>query len=404
MLFHLVNRLYEGSTMPISNLSLSSVPDGFRVDALALNAAGLVVTARTIVTGASCRVCGRPSERVRSAYWRTIQDLPWQDRAVTWRVRVRRFRCGHCPGRIFAEPVPGLGARKARCSDLPAAAQTDIGMVLGGEPGTRLSQRLAMPVSSDTVLRLICRRNTRPPPPPRVVVIDDWAWWRGRSYGTIVCDLERHRVLDLLPGCAAGPVRDWLAAHPSMIGISRDRSGPYAEAARTGAPQARQVADRWHLLVRRVRGVARCCGAPLVRDPGGGVSHRSRFPHLPPSDGNRSYVDRARPATRPLRDGPAPTRRRAADPGDRAQDRRVPQRRAPLGADRLAPPLPQGCGSEPPRSPSPLRRGALAGGPAQRHRPLSRAARARLHGRLRHRSPLGRATTGGRPGPTAVRP
>ncbi|CAO4172704.1 Transposase IS204/IS1001/IS1096/IS1165 DDE domain-containing protein [Methylorubrum aminovorans] len=127
--------------------------------------------------------------------------------------------------------------------------QTDIAMVLGGEPGARLSRRLAMPVSGDTVLRLIRRRGIVPSAPPRVVGIDDWAWRRGRSYGTIVCDLERRRVIDLLPGRSSAPVRDWLAAHPSVTVISRDRSGPYAEAARTGAPAATQVADRWHLLV-----------------------------------------------------------------------------------------------------------------------------------------------------------
>ena len=84
---------------------------------------------------------------------------------------------------------------------------------------------------------------------PRVFGIDDWAWRRGRRYGTIVCDLERGRVLDLLPGRACEPVRDWLAAHPDIAVVSRDRAGPYAEAARLGAPQAIQVADRWHLLV-----------------------------------------------------------------------------------------------------------------------------------------------------------
>ncbi|SFM96197.1 Transposase [Methylobacterium pseudosasicola] len=106
-----------------------------------------------------------------------------------------------------------------------------------------------MPVSGETVLRLIRRRGTVPAPPPQVIGVDDWAWRRGRSYGTIVCDLERRRVIDLLPGRSSAPVRDWLTAHPSVTVVSRDRSGPYAEAARSGAPTATQVADRRHLLV-----------------------------------------------------------------------------------------------------------------------------------------------------------
>ncbi|WP_245274596.1 ISL3 family transposase, partial [Methylobacterium sp. 285MFTsu5.1] len=227
---------------------MPSVSEGVQVDELALNADALTITARTTAARAACPQCGRWSARVHSSYWRTLKDLPWQDRSVTWRVKVRRFRCSHCPGRIFAEPVPGLARARAQRSDRLAEAQTDIGMALGGEAGARLSRRLAMPVSGDTVLRLIRRCKSAGCASARVVGIDDWAWRRGRRYGTIVCDLERGRVLDLLPGRACEPVRDWLAAHPGIAVVSRDRAGPYAEAARLGAPQAIQVADRWHLL------------------------------------------------------------------------------------------------------------------------------------------------------------
>ncbi|MCF4124452.1 ISL3 family transposase [Methylobacterium sp. SyP6R] len=216
---------------------MPSVPDGLHVDALTLDTAGLLITAHTTAAQATCSSCGQSSTRVHSAYWRTLKDLPWQDRTVTWHLRVRRFRCGQYPGRIFAEPVAGLGSRKARRSERWAETQTDIGMVLGGEPGARLSRRLAMPVSGDTVLRLIRRRGIASSPAPRVVGIDDWAWRRGQSYGTIVCDLERRSVIDLLPVRSATPVRDWLAAHPSVAVVSSG-AGPYAEAARTSAPAA----------------------------------------------------------------------------------------------------------------------------------------------------------------------
>lgn len=131
--------------MPISNPSLPSVPDGVQVDDLTLDAAGLTITARLIAIEAACPRCGCPSSRVHSSYWRTLDDLPWQDRTVRWRLKVRRFRCAHCPGHIFAERVPSLAGCKKRRSDRLAEAQTDIGMVLGGEAGARLSRRLAMP-------------------------------------------------------------------------------------------------------------------------------------------------------------------------------------------------------------------------------------------------------------------
>ncbi len=224
--------------MRISNPFLPTVPESLHVDDLKLDDAGLTITAKTTAAEARCPVCGRASARMHSSYWRTIKDLPWQDRAVTWRVKVRRFRCGHCPKRVFAERVPGLIDVKARRTRRLASAQADIGMALGGEAGARLSRRLAMPVSGDIVLRLIRRRPEPLCAAPRVVGIDDWAWRRGRRYGTIVCDVERRRVIDLLPGRSSAPVRDWLAAHPTIAVVSRDRAGPYAEAARVGAPRA----------------------------------------------------------------------------------------------------------------------------------------------------------------------
>ncbi|GEP07374.1 transposase [Methylobacterium oxalidis] len=126
--------------------------------------------------------------------------------------------------------------------------QRHLGLTLGGEPAARLARRLAMPLSGDTLLRLARAAPLLLPPEPRVVGIDEWAWRRGCRYGTMLVDLERRAVLDLLPDRDALSVAAWLRRHPSIKVVVRDRADVFAEGARLGAPQARQVLDRFHLL------------------------------------------------------------------------------------------------------------------------------------------------------------
>ncbi len=105
-----------------------------------------------------------------------------------------------------------------------------------------------LPVSRDTLLRVLRRRAQAPSGPVRIIGIDDFAWKRGQRYGTVVCDLERRRIIDLLPDREPGTVAAWLATHPEIAVVSRGRGAGYGRAALRGAPQATQVADRWHLM------------------------------------------------------------------------------------------------------------------------------------------------------------
>lgn len=162
---------------------------------------------------------------------------------------VRRFFCpvATCSQRIFCERSALVAPHAHRTVRLNQALQR-LGLAVGGEGGARLAKALALPTSPDTLLRRIRQLPPLPSATPRVVGIDDWAKRKGRSYGTILVDLERRVPIELLPDREEATVHHWLETHPEVQIISRDRAPQYAEAARLGAPQAVQIVDRWHLL------------------------------------------------------------------------------------------------------------------------------------------------------------
>ncbi|MEE7479141.1 ISL3 family transposase [Methylobacterium hispanicum] len=236
--------------MPRSLRLGSVIPPGLVVDHIEVGA-GLTITARPIAASARCPRCESVSSRVYSRYTRTLSDLPVAGRRVVITISVRRFRCvgPECRTKIFAERLePNLAAAYARRTGRLEILVHHLGLALGGRPAESFARRLMVQASRDTMLRTVRRRAQRPTEPLNVIGIDDWAFRRGHRYGTLICDLERRRVIALLPDRESGTVEAWLSAHPEIAILARDRGGCYGEAAARALPMATQVADRWHLM------------------------------------------------------------------------------------------------------------------------------------------------------------
>jgi len=229
----------------------SLVPTGFIVESAFCQTDSAVITVRSLTSFGLCPSCGTVSRRVHSHYRRRVTDLPLSGRIVQLVVATRRFRCDAvlCGRQIFTERFPeGVLEPSARRTTRLDCIVHHLGLALGGRPAALFARRLMLPVSNDTLLRVVRRRSRPRSDPLKVIGIDDWAWRRNHRYASIICNLERRRIVTLLPDREPATAQAWFAAHPTIGIIARDRGGGYGEAAARALPHAVQVADRWHLM------------------------------------------------------------------------------------------------------------------------------------------------------------
>jgi len=221
-----------------------------RLTGMTMEPEGVCLQLTTTAAAAGCPRCAVPSTVIHGRYQRHLTDLPWGTRPVHLQLTVRKFVCRNasCPRRIFTERVPELVASYARKTCRLITTLQAIGVALGGQARARLTQRLGLPTSRDTLLRLIRRLPLPNIPPLSAIGVDDWAHRKRQHYGTIVVDLEHRRPVALLHDREAETLANWLRTHPGITVIARDRMKAYMDGARAGAPQASQVADRFHLL------------------------------------------------------------------------------------------------------------------------------------------------------------
>jgi transposase len=226
---------------PLASL-LFPLPEGLAITAVAATAGVLLVHVSSARLSSVCPLCSTPSRAIHSHYRRKPLDLPCAGQPLRLVLSVRKFFCrvSSCGRKIFTERLPDLLQPASRLTTRLRTALQQIGLAYNGHGGARLAAALGIPLS-DTTLLWSLHLVPLPPAPPdqlRVIGIDDWSWRRGQRYGTIIVDLERHQVVEVLADRDSKSVSAWLAAHPHIELVSRDRAACYAEAISQGAPQA----------------------------------------------------------------------------------------------------------------------------------------------------------------------
>jgi transposase len=233
---------------PINLSSLFGFPSTVDLESIEVHDQSVIVHLHATSPTAACSQCGTAGSRVHSRYQRTIADLAFGGRNLVLRLLVRKWICpeSSCPQYTFAECFPEVVQRYARMTDRLIKALQSTGVLTNGADAAQIASSFGVPTTAKTIIRRVLQLPLPSEGLVQKVGIDEWAWKKGHHYGTILVDLEKRRIVQLLADRSAETSKAWLRTHPEIDLVSRDRGKIFRDAATEGAPQAKQVTDRFH--------------------------------------------------------------------------------------------------------------------------------------------------------------
>jgi len=232
-------------------MSLFAFPSGLEITACSKLEGMLCVSLLSTQHSSPCPLCGTAATHIHNHYQRRLTDLPRTGQPVRFLFTVRKFFCDvpTCPRKIFTERLAPFAAPWARVTVRLFHLVQIIGLATGGRLGVCVTDHMGIQTSRFTILRRIIALPTEPVEHVTHLGIDDFSFQRGRRFGTLLVDLQTRKMLDVLSDRTADTSAVWMAAHPEIELVSRDRGGDYAAAAaRKAVPGATQTADQFHLL------------------------------------------------------------------------------------------------------------------------------------------------------------